>query len=251
MKRLLILILIFSLLGGGGYLFYLNKRIEGVWVLNHTTDNNQTEFKSDGQGVWDIQNQKIYYYNLSSLQNVRGSNYFDFGMKFNLKSEENVNGFAFKINKVNGDSLVLNITGSVQREIVLKKIPDTLKNNSIWKEKLTGKAFEFNIPNYVNFSEFANIPKSNDTIYFDSQFIMHRNQIENIPNWESPSWGLAKVEGFDLMFAHNWPTLILTENSDGIAFYGYDINGKMFKCELNEIQINLSQFKNKLRFNQN
>lgn len=248
MKKLFIPVLILFLLGGSCYLFFLNKRIEGVWVLNHTTNNNQIEFKSDGQGVWNIENQKIYYYNLSSLESVRSSNYMDFGVNFNLKSEENVNGFSFKINQVNGDSIVLNLTGSVQREIVLKKIPDTLKNNSDWKKKLTGKVFEFNIPSYVNFSEFANIPKSNDTIYFDSQFIMHRNQIENIPNWESPSWGLAKVEGFDLMFAHNWPTLILTENKDGIAFYGYDINGKMFNCKLNEIQINVLEFKNKLKF---
>ncbi|MFS4494460.1 hypothetical protein [Maribacter sp. 2308TA10-17] len=249
MKRLFIVVLILFLLLGSAYLFFLNKRIEGVWILNHTTDNNQFEFKSDGQGLWDIENQKIYYYNLSSLENVRGSNYFDFGVKLNLESEENVNNFSFKVNQVKGDSLVLNLTGSVQREIVLKKIPDTLKNNSDWKEKLTRKAFEFRIPSEVKFSEFTKIPKSYDTIYFDSQFIMHKNQIQNIPNWESPSWNLAKIKGLDVMFAHNWPTMILTENTDGIAFYGYDINGKMFRCDLNEIKINIEQFKNSIRSN--
>lgn len=249
MKRLIILILIFSLLGGGSYLFYLNKRIEGVWVLDYTTDNGNSEFKSHGSGLWNVQNQKVYYHHLSSLEDVNGSKYFDYGVNFKLEPDGSENGLSFKINQVKGDSIVLLLTGAVKREIVLKKIADTLKNNSDWKKKLSGKAFECKISNSIKFSEFAKFPKSKDTIYFDSQFIMRKNQAYNIPNWESPSWSLAKIKGFDIMFAHNWPTLILTENTDGIVFYGYDINGKMFKCELNEIQINLLDFKNKIRFN--
>lgn len=249
MKKLLILLLIVSLLGASYYLYFLNKRIEGVWIHNYQTDNDNVVFRSNGLGIWNIQNQKVYYHHLSAIENVAGGKYVDYGINFKLEPDGSDNGLCYKINEVNGDSLVLLLTGAVEREIVLKKIPDTLKNNSDWKKKLSGKAFERKISNSANFSEFPKFPKSQDTIYFDSQFIMHKNQAYNYPNWESPSWNLAKIEGFDIMFAHSWPTLILTENTNGIVFYGYDINGKMFKCELNEIQINLLEFKNKIRFN--
>ncbi len=114
----------------GGYLFYLNKRIEGVWVVNYFSDDVNKSWRSLGASVWNIENQYISSYSSGNLSDESSGSYFDIGIDFIWNLGDMANGIDYSIGRVQGDSLVLRMSGLVEREVILKRIPDQLKNNS-------------------------------------------------------------------------------------------------------------------------
>ncbi|NOZ47277.1 MAG: hypothetical protein GXO79_10930 [Chlorobi bacterium] len=214
------------------FFYYLNKRIEGIWIKHYSTDLSNHEFFYDGNILLDIKNQKFstYYSGLNGIPEE--TNYFNFGTNLKLWPLETEYNFSYSIKSINNDSLILtkyNFEKII--EVVYKKIPDTLKNNSDWQKKLLWNAYEFRLPEYT------------DTIYFDNRFIMSKNQTTQAREWDSQDWKLTKINGFDIMFTGNWATFILVEKDDKISFYAFDNKKRLSKAELKKIDIDLSKVK--------
>lgn len=211
-------------------IFYVNKRIEGVWIRHYWTDLKDQDFRYDGEVLLSIHNQEFNTYGFS--RTPLKMNYFDFGKTLKTWPSSIENSSSFTINSVNKDSLVIQQYDSDKNyKIIYKKISDSLKNNSDWNRKLIGKAFEFRLPEYT------------DTIYFDDRFIMSKNQLSPNRDWDSQGWDLLKVKGYDIMFTGNWTTFVLKENNRTIKFYGFDNKRRLSQAELTEIDIDLSKVK--------
>ncbi len=86
-------------------------------------------------------------------------------------------------------------------------------------------------------------PQSNDTIYFDNGYIRHKVRNGKVSSWSSIEWELGKIEGFNMIFAKNWATLILRDFNDKMEFHGFDLNGRKYKYELNQINLDTSELR--------
>lgn len=246
MKRKILLASVCILLIGGGYLLYLNKRIEGVWVVNYFSDDYSKSWKSYGASVWNIEGQHISTYSFGGFIEESSGSYFDIGTNFIWNLGYKSDGIDYKIDGVEEDSLILQMSGLVDREVVLRKISDTLKNNSDLKKKLLGKFFKCKISGSINLSRLSHYPQSSDTLYFDVGYIKHKSRIGKNSGWSSIKWEWAKIEGFDIIFAEKWATLILRDDNKKIEFHGFDINGRSFKYELDEIEMDISELTEKV-----
>ena len=161
MKRKILLTFTFIILGGILFFYYLNKRIEGVWISHYRTNVNG-EYYYDGENLTEIKNQKFYYHSLAYNGVIPEKKYYDSGIRLIYQ-----NTAWEKVSSINKDSLVIT-SGYDDDKIfktILKRVPDSLKNNSNWHEKLLGKTFRVHLPMY-NWT---------DTIFFDDQFIWSKN----------------------------------------------------------------------------
>jgi hypothetical protein len=229
MKRTILLIFTFIILGGVLLFYYLNKRIEGVWISHYSKDLNGEKTYCNGKDLIEIKNQKFFYhshnYNGVTPQKI----YFESGLRIIYR-----NRAWEKISSVNKDSLVI-ISGYDDDKIfntTMKRVPDSLQNDSDWNKKLLGKTFKFHIQEY-NYT---------DTIFFDDNYVRSKNR-NLVKEWDvTQSWKLAKIDGFDILFGSNWPTFILKEEENVIKFYGFD-RKKFFTTELIEIIMDSSDVK--------
>lgn len=216
------------------FFYYLNKRIEGTWISHYSTDLDGTNFRYDGETLTRIKNQKFFSYYYGGKGIPIETNYFDLGKNLKLWPLGIENNSSYEVSEINKDSLILIEYGFDKKtKSIMKKIPDSLKNNTDWNKKLLGKAFEIRIRG----DDYT------DTIYFDNRFLMSKNQIHPYRKWDSQGWELDKINGFDIMFTGNWTTFILKEDEGKIKFYGFNNKKKLSKTELTEININLLKVK--------
>ena len=153
--------------------------------------------------------------------------YFSYGNIIKTWSNNTEDNQKMRIERFNKHSIIFEAKEG--DNLVYKKIPDSLKNNSDWNQKLLHKVFELKLG------------ESTDTIFFDNRFLMSTNSIHPYRKWDSQGWELLKINGFDIMLTGNWTTFILQEKNNEILFFGFGINGQLLKAELNEIEIDLSK----------
>ena len=106
----------------------------------------------------------------------------------------------------------------------MKRVPDSLKNDSDWNKKLQGKTFKIHIP----------INHRTDTIVFDDQLIWTKNGHRKKEWHNTQGWEVAKIDGFDILFSGNWPTQILKETGNEIKLYSLGQDNFIY-AELNEL----------------
>ena len=237
MKRKILLTFTILILGGILFFYFLNKRIEGVWINHYSMDLDGENTYYDGETLTEIKNQKFYYH--SSLYNgvTPEKKYFNSGIRLIFR-----NTAWEKISSINKDSLVI-IRGYDDDRIfktIMKRVPDSLKNNSSLTEKLQGNFYRIHLPAL----------NRTDTIFFDNQLIWRKNGHRTKQWHDTQSWDLAKIDGFDILFLGNWPTLILKKDKNQIKLYGFD-KAKFIKSELNKIEMDSSEVKKFIELKKN
>ena len=234
MKKKILVLFILIILSGISFFYYSNKKIEGLWIRHYAIDLTHNNYRFSGQPLLEIKNRKLNYYTLGSNGIPRTATYFSYGKILRVLYDDEYPQ-TMTIKQFNKDSIVF---GGSQESFndVYKKIPDSLKNNSNWKQKLLGKAFEFRSLRY----------DQTDTIYFDDRYVMSINPRHPYRKWDSQGWELMKINGFDIMLTGNWTTFILKEKNKSICFYGFDNKNQLSGVELNQIEIDLTRVKKQL-----
>jgi len=233
MKRKILIFLALLLLVILSFLYYSNKKTEGLWVLHYALDVNDADFKwHHASPLLNIENNKLNTYSYGRDGVPYTVSFFSFGNRMAIFHDDYLE--VSHIVSFSKDSMILDEQHDNYRQ-VYKKFPDSLKNNSDWHKILNNKAFQIRFPNAI------------DTIYFDDHYLMAKARSKSRPyTWSSQGWELVKVRDFDIMQAGLWNTLILQEKDGKLTFNSFDNQNNLSSFELTEINIDLTEVKKEI-----
>jgi hypothetical protein len=186
-------------------LIYSNSSINGVWVGTHSFFTDSGNFRHINESALMFSNQRVSQITpFKSNDSILKSFYFVIGNKIfsSLIDENTISQKSFK--NYNNDSILL-IGDNLTK--VYKKIPDSLKYNSMIKPELENNFFKLKNNNKI------------DTVFLIGEFLFIKKNINEKMDWDSSGyWRLKKVNSFYILFS-NFNPIIITESKDNLIFH--------------------------------